>query len=112
MSSHLSDTQLAVLRRALLKKGAELNEKLVRLLNEQGRAPVVMPGANDPGETAVEKLQRFLALVDGKAKALRSGAVSGFGLCESCGAPISFTELEQVPWADRCRGCSDPLKSA
>ena len=112
MSSHLSDTQLAVLRRALLKKGAELNEKLVRLLNEQGRAPVVMPGANDPGETAVEKLQRFLALGDGKATALRSGAVSGLGPSQSCGAPISFTELEQVPWADRCRGCSDPLKSA
>ena len=110
MSSHLSDTELAVLRRALLKKGAELNETLVRLLNEQGRGPVGVAAANDvPGESKVEKLQRFLALVDARIKTLRSGALSRFGRCERCDTPISFTELEQLPWADRCRVCSDPL---
>lgn len=110
MSSHLSDLERAVLRRALLKKGAELNEKLVRLLNEQGRSPAGVAGANDvPGESPVEKLQRFLALVDTRIKTLRSGALSRFGHCERCDAPISFTELEQLPWADRCRACSDPL---
>ena len=109
MSSHLDARQLALLHRALLEKGAELNARLVQLLNNEGGDRVLTPGVRPkPGERPVERLRRFMALVDSKIQASRPSAAASYGRCESCEAPLSFIELEQLPWADRCRACADP----
>src|SRR4051795_11426862 len=103
MSSHLPPEQMNVLHRVLLNKGAELNEQLVRLLNGEGIDLEAVPGAIlKPGERPAERLRRFLELVDSKIQASRPSSLTRYGLCDSCGAPLSFTELEQVPWADCC----------
>jgi RNA polymerase-binding transcription factor DksA len=105
MPTALDPRQLQQLRRQLLKKGAELNEKLVQLL---GGSPVDvnrLPGISRPGEQPSERLRRFLDLVDRKIQAIRSGS---YGRCDRCGAALSFVELEQMPWADLCRRCSEP----
>ena len=109
MSSPLDARQLALLHRALLKKGAELNAKLVQLLNHEGGERALTPGVHPkPGERPVERLRRFMALIDSKIQASRPSAAPGYGLCESCEAPLPFIELEQLPWADRCRACAEP----
>ena len=109
MRSPLDARQLALHHRALLKKGSELNARLVELLNHEGGERVLTPGVPPkPGERPVERLRRFMALVDSKTEASRPGAAPGYGLCESCEAPLPFIELEQLPFADRCRACVEP----
>lgn len=106
MQTHLSSLQLDQLHHALLKKGAEVNEKLVRLLNGE-HVDLESLIAGQPGERPVERLRRFLGLIDSKIQASRPGSHARFGVCERCGTPLPFTELEQMPWAERCRACAD-----
>lgn len=102
VSQALSTTQIDVLRRQLLKKGAEINAKLVEILN--GKDPSVgLFGPGKPGETKEERLRRFLGLVDSRIKSIRSGT---YGSCDRCHAPLPFADLEQIPWIDTCRSCS------
>lgn len=109
MSSHLDARQLALLHRALLNKGTELNARLVELLNDEAgdrvRTPGILP---KPGERPIERLRRFMALIDSKIQASRPSAAASYERCESCEAPLPFIELEQFPWADRCRACAEP----
>jgi DnaK suppressor protein len=98
----LTPEEQHTLKRQLLKKGAEINEKLVALLNGQS------PKIDDlltakPGETPIERLRRFLALVDGRLVAIRNGT---YGKCESCGAWLPFQQLHEVPWIDTCADCA------
>lgn len=70
MSSHLDARQLAWLHRALLKKGAELNARLVEPLNHEGGDHVLTSGVlAKPGERPVERLRRFVALGDSQIQA-------------------------------------------
>src|SRR5262245_27414764 len=76
-----TDDQIARLKRLLLRKGAEINEKLVALLNgQQVRVEDLLGGK--PGEKPIERLRRFLALVDGQLRAIREGT---YGRCQRCG---------------------------
>ena len=36
----------------------------------------------------------------------------GYGVCESCRAPIAKARLEAVPWARHCRHCKEQEHSA
>jgi DnaK suppressor protein len=36
----------------------------------------------------------------------------GYGVCESCGAPITEARLEAVPWTRHCRHCKEREHSA
>ena len=107
MSTALSAPQLEKLRKQLLKKGAEINAKLVEILN--GKQVSIealaanMFGGGKPGETKEERLRRFLELVDSRIKAIRNGT---YGSCQRCQAPLPFIDLEQIPWIDTCRSCS------
>jgi hypothetical protein len=106
VTSPLTPDETARLRRALLRKGAEINEKLVALLTG-ARVRVdelISPGR--PGETPTERLRRFLALVDGRIKAIAAGT---YGRCERCGEGLPFAHLEQVPWIDTCQACAAEL---
>jgi RNA polymerase-binding transcription factor DksA len=95
--------QVQVLRRRLLKKGAEINEKLTALLANQKVDLDALLGHGKPGETPIERLRRFLALVDGAIQSIRRGS---YGRCLSCGDGLPFPDLEQVPWIDTCRACA------
>lgn len=94
--------ELALLRRRLLVKGRELAEILAALMAG------LSPGATDlldarPGETKIEKVRRYLGLVDRKIKAIAAGS---YGRCEGCDAAIPLAQLRELPWMDRCPACS------
>jgi hypothetical protein len=98
-----TDEQIQVLRRHLLKKGAEINAELTGLLNGQKVSVEALLGAGKPGESPIERLRRFLALVDGRIQAIRAGS---YGRCITCGDGLPFAELEQIPWIDTCQSCA------
>jgi hypothetical protein len=95
--------EIARLKRVLLRKGAEINEKLTALLAGQKPALSGLPPVTRPGETPEERLRRFLALVDGRLRAIAAGR---YGRCERCGDGLPVTDLEQIPWLDTCRACA------
>jgi RNA polymerase-binding transcription factor DksA len=95
--------ELSVLRRLLLAKGSEINEKLTRLLAGQTVDLGRLLGGGAPGETPAERLQRFLALIDERLHAIRDGR---YGRCSHCGQPLTFVALKEVPWATTCAACS------
>ena len=97
-----TDEEIARLKRVLLRKGAEVNDKLVALLNgQQIRIEGLLGGK--PGEKPIERLRRFLELIDGRLQAIRAGT---YGRCQTCGDGLPFSHLEQVPWIDTCQSCS------
>jgi RNA polymerase-binding transcription factor DksA len=97
--------EVALLRRQLLKKGAEINEKLTRLLSGQkvDVEALLSGGKKKPGADPIERLRHFLALVDGRIKAIAAGR---YGRCESCGEGLPFEHLQQIPWIDTCQACA------
>ncbi len=97
----LSASEVQLLKRALLRKGHELAVILADLL--AGKEPVSLQAlitGGKPGETPIERTRRWLALVDGRIKAIAAGT---YGRCDTCAAPLPFVELEQLPWAEACR---------
>jgi len=100
--------QIARLKKLLLKKGAEINEKLVALLNgQQVRVDGVFGGK--PGEKPIERLRRFMAIIETQLAAIRAGT---YGKCERCGDGLPYAHLEQVPWIDTCQKCAKELAEA
>ncbi|HZS36872.1 MAG TPA: TraR/DksA C4-type zinc finger protein [Polyangia bacterium] len=100
----LSEAQIQILRRHLLKKGAEINTKLTELLNGQRVNVDALLGHVKPGESPIERLRRFLTLVDGRIQAIRAGS---YGRCATCGDGLPFPALEQLPWLDTCSSCAE-----
>ena len=102
--SHLDADQLAGLKKALLAKGRDLADKLAQLMAGK-RVQVEDLLAPKPGETPIERIRRYLGEVDRRIKAIADRPAS-YGRCDFCDAPLPFAELEQLPWADRCRACA------
>jgi RNA polymerase-binding transcription factor DksA len=94
--------ELARLRRRLLAKGRELAEDLAALMAGQRPKATDLLDAR-PGETPIEKVRRYLDLVDRKIKAIAAGS---YGRCAGCGTPFANVELAEIPWLDRCRSCA------
>jgi RNA polymerase-binding transcription factor DksA len=99
----MTQAELDRCRKLLLKKGAEINDKLTRLLANEKIDIDRLLGKGKPGETPIERLRKFLDLVDGQIKRIRAGT---YGTCVSCGAELPFAHLEQVPWIDTCQTCA------
>ena len=59
--------------------------------------------AGQPGETKIERLRRWLNLVDKQIKAIPKGE---YGKCGSCAAELTYEGLTQVPWAEMCPACA------
>jgi RNA polymerase-binding transcription factor DksA len=106
--SHLNIAELRSLRRDLLAKGTEINDKLTRLLAGEHVDVEALVGGQ-PGETPIEKLHRFLWLIDERIHAVDT---ERFGHCEVCGAPQSYAELHEMPWATRCHACDSLMTAA
>jgi hypothetical protein len=106
-SAHLSDSQVQQLRRQLLNKGAELSAVLSAILAGSAVDPRQLIGSlrpQSPGERPTERLRRFLDLIDSRLRATRDGT---YGACTSCGEPLGFIALTQMPWADQCQACAE-----
>jgi RNA polymerase-binding transcription factor DksA len=89
------------LKKALLRKGAEINEKLTQLLaGKQVDIPMLQGKA---GESPIEKLKRFMRLVDESLQRIARGT---YGTCASCGDGLPYVHLEQIPWIDTCQACA------
>lgn len=98
-----SPEEIARLRRQLLKKGAEINDKLVRLLAGAEVKLDELLGKGRPGETPIERLRRFMKIIDDSLGAIRDGR---YGRCQRCGDGLPFAHLEQIPWIDTCTRCA------
>lgn len=100
-----TDAEIQLLRRRLLKKGAEINEKLVALLNGQtvNVEALLKGGKTKPGQSPIERLRHFMSLIDGRLRAIKEGR---YGRCEICGDGLPFAHLEQIPWIDTCQACA------
>jgi len=99
-------------RRALLDKGMEISAQLAAELAGKGSSEVglaVVPALiTRPGMRPDEKLRAFLDLVERKRRSLVADEL-GFGHCGACETPLGESELDQMPWADRCQACSSIL---
>ena len=100
--------QLDRLTRRIIAKGSEINEALTALLAGETVDVDRLMGRGTPGETPIERLRRFLALIDERLLAIRQGR---YGRCERCGRAFLFPELDEVPWATECRECAVALAS-
>lgn len=101
-SDQLTTEQLALLKRRLLNKGRDLAEKLSAMM--AGKTVTLEEILSPkPGETKIERLRRYLDIVDGRIKAINAGT---YGNCFLCNAPLSYVELEQMPWAQYCAACA------
>lgn len=98
----LTPEEVAELKRALLKKGSEINAKLVDIMNGK-KVSFESLFRSKPGETLEERLRRFLGLVDAQIQRVRAGT---YGTCQSCGANLPVRELREVPWIDTCQSCA------
>ena len=99
----MTEDQLRGLKRQLLKKGRELAEILAALL--EGKKPAgAATLAGQPGETPEEKVRRYMKDIQAKVDAINNNTGT-YGKCEKCGVELPYVELEQLPWADRCRRC-------
>jgi RNA polymerase-binding transcription factor DksA len=93
------------LRKLLLRKGAEINEKLTQLLNGANVSieQLMGGGKSKPGESPIERLRRFMRIVDGALQSIKAGT---YGRCLGCGDGLPYVQLEQVPWIDTCPACA------
>jgi RNA polymerase-binding transcription factor DksA len=100
----LTDDQLQTLRSKLSARGSDVNNKIMAL-----QAGKTLP-ANDtdvpfaePGEEPMDRLKRFLGVIQSKMKLIREGAA--YGVCKSCQAELAYDELDREPWRETCRDC-------
>ncbi|MCS6913926.1 MAG: TraR/DksA C4-type zinc finger protein [Myxococcales bacterium] len=98
-----TEAQIQYLKRRLLRKGAEINARLVELLADPTLDLSDLVGGGAPGERPQERLRRFMALIDDRLRAIREGR---YGRCDRCGDGLPFAHLEQVPWSNLCRACA------
>ena len=91
-------------RKILSKLGWACN-KIEDLLAGQNLtlADVQLPHERKPGETDLERLQRFKALLSDSLAELNRGAPR---TCRVCQARLADDVLDDMPWATACRGCS------
>jgi DnaK suppressor protein len=91
------------LKRQLLKKGAEVNEILTRLLAGEQVSPERLLGGGKKGATPIEKARRWMALIDASLKRVADGS---YGRCITCGDGLPVLHLQQIPWIDTCQACA------
>lgn len=65
-------------------------------------ADVVLPQDAKPGETTLEKLQRFKALLNKTLQDIAAGVLPD---CQACGRRLSAAILDAMPWALNCERC-------
>lgn len=98
-------------RRALLDKGLNVSTLLADVLAGKDRATALaaIPALSDkPGMRKEEKLRAYLDFIESRRLSLLADD-GEFGTCTACGDELSEVELDELPWAYRCRACSTVL---
>ena len=92
-------------RRRLLDKLGAVCAQIEQILAGQDLRiqDVKLPQERQPGETPLERLQRFKALL---SEALAELARGEPRRCRHCQAPLSAQTLDELRWAWSC-GCGD-----
>ena len=92
-------------RGTTLRKLGDVCERIAKLkAGEQVTlASVQIPGEEEPGETPLERLERFKLLLNETLAALAEGT---HGRCEACGEAVPNAELDEMPWATVCGRCA------
>lgn len=78
--------------------------KIEGLLADQNAtlADIVFPHDAKPGETKLERLQRFKALLGETLAEINAGTPR---VCATCQTPLGDAVLDEMPWAISCRAC-------
>ncbi len=66
-------------------------------------ADIQLPHEREPGETELERLQRFKALLSDTLAELNRGEARR---CLRCGAALPDPALDEMPWAFACASCA------
>ncbi len=92
------------LRQDLMRKGADVNAGLTRLLAGENAtlATIKLPDEDKPGIKPKERLRLFL---DQIVRAQRRLDTDEWGLCISCRSPFEEAALDEVPWLEECADC-------
>jgi len=105
--SHLRDPEnLRRWKRRCLDKGLELARRLEKLMNglDVRLEDIRIGPENKPGERPIDRLRRYLDLVDGVVKSFDKGT---YGRCRDCGQAIDAMRLDETAWSVRCARCQD-----
>jgi hypothetical protein len=92
----------ALRRRRTLDKLGEVSGKIATLLAGQDLDLSTLPLNPEPGETKLERLQRFKALLNDTLAKINRGEPL---VCPTCGGPIGDAALDEMPWATSCGTC-------
>ncbi len=92
-------------RKRTLDKLKDVCGRIEKLLATQNAtlADIPLPGEGEPGETPLERLQRFKRILNETLAQMGRGEPR---TCEKCHEALPDVELDEMPWADRCRACS------
>lgn len=94
----------AARRRLVLDTLGVVSERMAKLLADQDLtlADIPLPQDAEPGETPLDRLRRFKALLQETLAALNRGEDA---TCRACGGPIPDPALDVMPWASSCGRC-------
>jgi hypothetical protein len=106
MNFPTDDERHRLRRQRTLQQLQRVCARLEALLSGQdaGVAEVELPQDKRPGETPVERLQRYRRRLNEVLGCLQRGEALR---CERCARALPDLELDETPWATRCRACSD-----
>ena len=89
-------------RRRVLDQLGVVSRKLEAILAGQDLDLSQIELKPEPGETPLERLRRFKALLQETLSTLTRGEAPR---CLKCGGPIADAALDEVPWATGCGRC-------
>ncbi len=98
-------------RKKLLAKGQDIALLLAAVLagKDKTSALAALPDLGKPGMRPEEKLRAYLDLIEATRHLLLADG-DEFGRCIGCGERLSELELDEMPWAQRCRACASGAK--
>lgn len=93
-------------KKAILAKLGQVCGQIEQILAGQDitLAEVLLPHEKKPGETKLERLERFKALLNAALGELNRGEPRR---CRSCEQLLGDAILDELPWAWSCGRCPD-----
>ncbi|MCO5167792.1 MAG: hypothetical protein M9894_15710 [Planctomycetes bacterium] len=94
----------ALRRRRVLDTLGVVSDRIAQLLAGQDLdlSQMKLPQDQEPGETPLERLRRYKALLQETLATLNRGEDP---TCRACGGPIPEAALDELPWATGCGRC-------